>query len=113
MSESEIEINIKDSLQLKPGSSHILRNRESSQIEFKETFNFGSRSKYARTMAAYANTRGGYIIFGVKPSPHELAGVNINKFEQTDSSKLTEYLNTCLSPELQWQIGLIEIYGFQ
>jgi schlafen family protein len=112
MSINELEIRIRSVLQLKQGSSGLLRNRESSQFEFKETFNLGSRSKYARTMSAFANARGGYVVFGVEPSPHRLRGVNVARFEQTDSSKLTEFLNACFSPELQWEMAILNVFGF-
>jgi len=44
--------------------------RESSQLEFKESFNWLSKDKYAKSMAAFANNRGGFIIFGSKTN-HE------------------------------------------
>ena len=52
-----------------------LNSRESSWLEFKEKFSFGSLSKYAKTMAAFANTQGGYIVFGVKNQPHRMVGI--------------------------------------
>lgn len=58
-----------------------LRSRESNTVEFKESFNKNSTAKYAKTMAAYANNRGGYIIFGVKDNPREIVGLKSNNFE--------------------------------
>ena len=42
-----------------------LKHRESKKIEFKKRFSFGSLGRYARSMAAFANAEGGYIIFGI------------------------------------------------
>lgn len=88
MSEEHIKDVLRQMLRLRSGAERILRNRESSQLEFKETFNFGSRVRYARTMAAFANNRGGYIVFGVEPSPHRLKGVNSTAFERVDPAQL-------------------------
>ena len=43
-----------------------LKSRESNTVEFKESFNKSNTPKYAKTMAAYANNRGGYIILVLK-----------------------------------------------
>ncbi len=81
-------------LALREGSTNVLRNRENSQLEFKETFNLGSRAKYARTMASFANNKGGYIVFGVEPSPHRLKGLSSDRFDAFDPAQLSEFLNT-------------------
>ena len=50
-------------------SSGLLKSRESNTVEFKENFNASNTSKYAKTMAAFANNKGGYIIFGITDRP--------------------------------------------
>jgi len=111
MPTSKIERVLKKLLKLRPGTTDILHNRESSKIEFKETFNLGSRAKYARSMAAFANNQGGYILFGVEPSPHRLKGLNEERFNRTDPARLTGYLNSHFSPELVWEMGIIDFEG--
>lgn len=98
-------------LALKESSTNALRNRENSQLEFKETFNIGSRAKYARTMASFANNRGGYIVFGVEPSPHRLKGVSSDRFDALEPAQLSEFLNTHFSPELSWEVDSVEVFG--
>ena len=98
-------------LALKAGSTTVLRNRESSIIEFKESFNLGSLGKYARTMMAFANSKGGFLVFGVKPKPHSLGGVNLERFEGVDSAQITRALNQWASPELTWEMGIIVLNG--
>lgn len=44
-------------------SEGIIKSRESNTVEFKESYNKGSTVKYAKTMAAYANNRGGVYNF--------------------------------------------------
>lgn len=55
--------------------------RESCTLEFKENFNKSSLSKYAKTMAAFANRDGGYLIFGVKNNPRTVVGMRDNTFD--------------------------------
>jgi predicted HTH transcriptional regulator len=98
-------------LKLRDGAERILRTRENTQIEFKQSFNLASMPKYARTMAAYANTDGGFIVYGVKNAPHELVGINLERFEAADPAKVTSFLNAHCSPEIQWEMGTLELSG--
>lgn len=98
-------------LQLKMGTVDILRNRENSQLEFKETFNLGSRAKYAKTAASFANNKGGYLVFGVTKEPHRLKGLNVVNFESCDPAKLTEFFNSNFTPEIEWEMGTLEFSG--
>ena len=84
--------------------------REGSTIEFKQSFNWGSRSSYGKSMAAFANNRGGYLIFGVTDRPRKLVGLSGTNFENLDEATVTAYLNSTFSPELQyekfeWNVG--------
>lgn len=85
--------------------------RENSWLEFKESFNWGSRAKYAKTMAALANAQGGYIVFGIKRRPHDIIGLTGTNFENIDGEKVTAYLNKAFSPEIAWEQMVYEISG--
>lgn len=61
-----------------------IKTRESTEIEFKESFNWANKSMYAKTMVAFSNAKGGYIVFGVTNSPREVKGLLSNNFENTD-----------------------------
>ena len=93
-----------------------LKHRESTTIEFKESFNLRNLPKYAKTMAAFANNRGGYLIFGIKDSPRLLKGINKEKFDQIKQEKITEFLLEHFSPEIRWGMNTIQIkdkyFGF-
>jgi hypothetical protein len=104
-------VRLQSLLKLRNDSKNILQNRENSQLEFKETFHLGSLAKYARTMAAFTNNKGGYIVFGVEPSPHRLKGVNKGKFEECDPAQVTQFLNAHFGPEIVWEMEIIEIFG--
>lgn len=86
-------------------ASGTLRSRESNTVEFKESFNKSNTAKYAKTMAAYANNRGGYIVFGVKDNPRIVAGLNNNNFENLNQEQFTEAINALFSPAIEWECG--------
>lgn len=83
--------------------------RESSWLEFKESFNWGSNNKYAKSMAAFANNCGGYIVFGIKDQPRELVGLNNNNFETIDESRISSYLNNAFAPEINFEKFTTEV----
>lgn len=101
-------------------SSNRITSRESSWLEFKESFNWNSKDKYAKSMVAFANNRGGFIVFGVKNNPRDLVGLLNNNFDNTDEAKITEYLNSLFSPEINFtksttkargkNVGLLKIH---
>lgn len=91
-----------------------LVNRESSTVEFKESFSMQNKFKYLKTMAAFANNKGGYLVFGVKDKPRELLGLSGRSFERFDelsSEKLTVLLNSYFSPEIQLEHCVFELKG--
>ena len=108
-----LSVEVQRLLRLHSSNPRRLVSRENARLEYKETFNWHSRAKYAKTMAAFANNKGGFIVFGVKDSPHDLVGVNRKRFEQLEPSKVVEYLNSAFSPEIEWDAFLIEAGGFQ
>lgn len=99
-------------LKLDPNRSDRLISRENSRLEYKQSFNWGSKAGYAKTMAAFANHEGGFIVFGVKNSPHELVGLSSDRFDTIDPARITEYLNARFAPELDWEMFRIDFAGF-
>ncbi len=88
-----------------------LLSRETNVVEFKESFNWGSKDKYARTMAAFANNKGGYLIFGVSNKPKNFVGLQSNNFEDLDEAEITAYLSGLFSPEISYEKFTNEIQG--
>ena len=88
--------------------------RESSNLEFKESFGWKSIPQYAKACAAFANTRGGHIVFGISNSPHRLVGLSggsLHSFKSIDPEKLTQHLNDHFSPEILWELLEYELQG--
>lgn len=88
-----------------------LVSRESSWLEFKQSFNKASLPKYAKTMAAFANKEGGYLVFGIKNKPHDVVGLNSEVFNELDPVDITKKLKEYFSPEIEFAIDTIEYSG--
>lgn len=84
-----------------------VKSRERNDLEYKESFGQNSFAKYGKTMAAFANNKGGYIIFGVKDNPRDIVGVN-KSFLSFNQERFTEMLNAQYSPEIIWEVGLVD-----
>lgn len=86
-----------------PVKNDRLASRENTWLEFKENFNWAAISGYGRTSAAFANTKGGYIIFGVKNNPRIVCGMSNDSFENTDPSRISTFFKDTFSPEIEWE----------
>ena len=78
-------------------------------VEFKENFNFSNLGEYARTLAGFANTGGGYLVFGVTDEPRNLVGMANERFASLDPARLSTELNKVLEPSLVWRHGTLLI----
>lgn len=90
-------------------SNGTLKSRESATVEFKQSFNKNSTAKYAKTLSAFANNHGGYIIFGVKDSPRELIGLTNSNFDNLSQEQFTEAINALFAPSIDWEMGTLII----
>lgn len=92
---------------LRINSAGLLKSRESNTVEFKISFNKVNTAKYAKTMAAFSNNRGGYIIFGIKDSPRVIEGLNNDNFENFSQEQFSEALNSLFAPSIEWECGTV------
>lgn len=90
-----------------------LFHRESQYLEFKESFNLAGLADYYRDFAAFANNKGGYLIFGVKDRPkRELVGLSAKateQFDKLDPEMVSGHLLDLFSSNITWEH---EIYKF-
>ena len=87
--------------------------RESTSIEFKEDFDWDekkSRLKYIKSIAAFANREGGYLIFGIADQPREFSGMK-KEFQKIDDYQISQLINEYLSPTPEFEREEIELYG--
>ena len=88
-----------------------IRRRESTVLEFKANFNFGQVDKYAKAMAAFANNRGGILLFGVTNRPRLPKGMTNDKFLEIDPERIANELNKIFQPEIHWTIRDLIVDG--
>lgn len=101
---------IKELLRTKVGGG--LHHREGQELEFKEQFNLAGLADYFRDFAAFANNKGGYLIFGVTDAPRKLKGLSetaLKQFEKIDPEKITGYLLEIFSGHIFWEQTTISL----
>ncbi len=104
------ESHIKELLRKK---GEYLFHREGQELEFKEQFNFAGLADYFRDFAAFANNRGGYLVFGVKDSPRIPEGLRpsaLKQFDKIDPQTISGYLLDIFSSDIRWEQETIELY---
>ena len=97
--------------------------REDKNHEFKQSFNMANAAMYLKTIAAFANNEGGYIIFGVKDKPHIMLGLAdkaLERFSTLPVERFTQIMQDYFSPDIEWtncvfeyrslSFGIIYIY---
>lgn len=94
-----------------------LYHRESQNLEFKESFNLAGLADYYRDFAAFANNKGGYLIFGVKDRPkRELIGLSPKAYEQfdrLDPEMVSGHLNELFTSNIAWEHEIFESNGLK
>jgi predicted HTH transcriptional regulator len=83
----------------------LIEEGENLQCEFKR--HFTTPEKIAREMIAFANTKGGYMIFGVDDD-REVVGVDSEKAE---SEMIKDAAENYCEPPLNYTIDYIALYG--
>lgn len=96
-----------------PANPRRLITRESGWLEFKQSFSWNNKAEYAKTIAAFANSHGGYIVFGVRDRPREVVGTDMPRWEQTDPSTISEFLNQSLGVEIEWEGHMVAVLDVQ
>jgi hypothetical protein len=92
----------------------FLYHREGQELEFKEQFNLAGLADYFKDFAAFANNRGGYLIFGVQDSPRIPSGLRdsaLAQFNKVDPEKISGFLLELFSSDIRWDQADIERYG--
>lgn len=92
-------------------SGDSLNITETDRIESKESF--GEKhfiSNCIRAIAAFANNRGGYLIFGVKDATWEIIGINASTFRSFDRRKINQALRVILSCGIDFDTTVLQ-YG--
>ncbi len=90
-----------------------VKSRESAKLDFKQSFNWANSAEYTKTMVAFANNQGGYLIFGVKDKPRTIIGLSGTSFEDLTSEKISEYIRSYFSTGIDYEFESVEFNGKQ
>lgn len=75
---------------------------ETTNIDYKELVEERKPKSWLKSVSAFANTKGGIILFGVEDQTHELKGLeNVIK----DAEKITELINSKITPLPRYEIN--------
>jgi hypothetical protein len=83
-------------LPVKAGAPGSLAITETDQVECKKSVNF-----VMKTIAAFANNKGGYFVFGVENGTFNVVGLPDDKFEKYDLNKLNQNIRDQLGIGLE------------
>lgn len=83
----------------------LIEEGENIQCEFKRMFT--TPEKIAREMIAFANTKGGYIIFGVDDDS-TIIGV---ESEKAEAELIIDTAENYCEPRIEYSIDYLELYG--
>jgi hypothetical protein len=98
-----------------------LKAGETDEHECKESFGIKHAHNWLRPMAALANNRGGYLLFGVydkgKKGPngedlsHIVCGMKSEEFVKTDPVEFTKKVKSMFDPTPHFAIGMVTVGG--
>ncbi len=91
--------------------NELVKNRESTTLEFKKSFS-KDIGTYIKTIFAFANNKGGCIIFGVTDKPRKPVGLvknKINALNDWDNAKIGELISTFTDSEIDFTLDTFVI----
>ena len=98
---------------LKMGVGGLLSQQENKRLDFKETFTEKELRKLCKHFAGFANSEGGYIVFGVRDNPRELVGIDdkaVDEFNQMDPAEFGQVLLGRFSREIVYDSKIVEVF---
>ena len=93
---------VEDLIDFDPASLRV-SSREGKHREFKRQFNHAHFSRYTKALAAFCNTDGGSLVFGVAEKPRRLEGIDAATIP--DEATWTDRLRQDFDPEIPFEIG--------
>lgn len=92
----------------KDGNEFRVNARESTDLEFKLNMALATFRKSLKTISAFANKTGGYIVFGVSDNPRLLVGLGGNVLDEGQQS---EQIAQAISPIPTTHFSTLVIHG--
>lgn len=81
------------------------RSIEASKVDYKEFLEIRKPKSWLKSVSAFANTRGGHLLFGVTNDTHKAKGVNN---PQEVASKIAELISARISPAPRYMLTEFE-----
>ena len=75
---------------------------ETSNIDYKESLEKIKPKSWLKSVSAFANTKGGTILFGIKDKDHNPVGL---KDVKEDAETITELINSKITPLPRYEIN--------
>jgi hypothetical protein len=83
--------------------------REGKHREFKQQLNQREISRYTKALAAFSNTDGGILLFGITDAPRSVIGIDAAAFP--DEAQWSDWLRRDFAPEISFAIREYELDG--
>ena len=103
----------KNSLEVLKNIKHTVVNTESENIDYKLMFKFSDKKdklELVKDIVSFANTEGGYIVFGVKDKEYLWVGLdNTSTIKYADDSFISPFLSQYVDITPCFQIGRYEL----
>lgn len=90
---------------------YVLRGGETDGVECKQSFHGPMHDGLLRAVAALANHRGGYILYGVENATGALLGLRDDRFTDTDPNLFTQAFRGAMEPCPRFELGTTQLGG--
>lgn len=88
-------------------------NYENEKLDFKEIFNFNNerdKLEILKDLVSFANTNGGYIVYGVTNS-YEWIGLDADRSSEIDDIKIIDFSRKYIDAPLEFKCGTYDLNG--
>lgn len=99
---------LSDVIEFDPATLRV-SSREGKHREFKQHLNQREVSRYTKALAAFSNTDGGILLFGITDAPRSIVGVDPAAFP--DEAQWSDWLRRDFAPEINFGIREYQIGG--
>lgn len=83
-----------------------IKSMEATYLDYKESLEVTKPKSWLKSVAAFANTKGGHIIFGVTDKEHKFIG--LDNLQET-STKISEYISARIEPRPSFVLTEVNI----
>ena len=86
-----------------------IKSMEATYLDYKESLEVTKPKSWLKSVAAFANTKGGHIVFGVTDKEHKFIG--LDNLQET-STKISEYISARIEPRPSFVLTEVNIENY-